>query len=44
MPGIYQLSLNLLEEELKEAYDLGVRGVMFFGIPNEKTHVVLVLL
>ncbi|MGK9043514.1 porphobilinogen synthase [Mammaliicoccus vitulinus] len=36
MPGIYQLSLNLLEEELKEAYDLGVRGVMFFGIPNEK--------
>ncbi|WP_239703693.1 MULTISPECIES: porphobilinogen synthase [unclassified Mammaliicoccus] len=36
MPGIYQLSLNLLEEELKEAYDSGVRGVMFFGIPNEK--------
>ncbi|WP_210618706.1 porphobilinogen synthase [Mammaliicoccus lentus] len=36
MPGIYQLSLNLLEEELKEAYNLGVRGVMFFGIPNEK--------
>lgn len=36
MPGIYQLSLNLLEEELKEAYDLGIRGVMFFGIPNEK--------
>nr|WP_263313053.1 porphobilinogen synthase [Mammaliicoccus sp. Marseille-Q6498] len=36
MPGIYQLSLNLLEEELKEAYDLGVRGVMFFGIPKEK--------
>lgn len=36
MPGIYQLSLNLLEGELKEAYDLGVRGVMFFGIPNEK--------
>ena len=36
MPGIYQLSLNLLEEELKEAYDLGVRGITFFGIPNEK--------
>lgn len=36
MPGIYQLSLNLLEEELKEAYDLGIRGVMFFGIPNGK--------
>lgn len=36
MPGIYQISLNLLEEELKEVYDLGIRGVMFFGIPNEK--------
>ncbi|MCD8896799.1 porphobilinogen synthase [Mammaliicoccus sciuri] len=36
MPGIYQLSLNLLEKELNEAYDLGIRGVMFFGIPNEK--------
>lgn len=36
MPGIYQLSLNLLEQELNEAYDLGIRGVMFFGIPNEK--------
>lgn len=36
MPGIYQLSLNLLETELKEAYDLGIRGVMFFGIPKEK--------
>ncbi len=36
MPGIYQLSLNLLEQELKEVYDLGIRGVMFFGIPNEK--------
>ncbi|MEB6338598.1 porphobilinogen synthase [Mammaliicoccus sciuri] len=36
MPGIYQLSLNLLEQELKEAYNLGIRGVMFFGIPNEK--------
>ncbi|MCY1569625.1 porphobilinogen synthase [Staphylococcus pettenkoferi] len=36
MPGIYQLSLNILEEELKEAYDLGIRAIMFFGVPNEK--------
>ncbi|TDM10668.1 porphobilinogen synthase [Macrococcus lamae] len=36
MPGIFQLSLNLLHEELKAAYDLGIRAVMFFGIPNEK--------
>ncbi|BCU52520.1 porphobilinogen synthase [Staphylococcus auricularis] len=36
MPGIYQISLNLLHEELKEAYDLGIRAIMFFGVPNEK--------
>lgn len=36
LPGVYQLSLNLLDEEIKEAYDLGIRGVMFFGVPNEK--------
>ncbi|TDM04466.1 porphobilinogen synthase [Macrococcus carouselicus] len=36
MPGVYQLSLNMLHEELKEAYDAGIRAVMFFGIPNEK--------
>ncbi len=36
MPGIFQISLNLLHEELKAAYDLGIRAVMFFGIPNEK--------
>lgn len=36
MPGIYQLSLNLLEAEITEAYNKGIRAVMFFGIPNEK--------
>ncbi|WP_436962748.1 porphobilinogen synthase [Staphylococcus shinii] len=36
MPGIYQISLNLLGDEIKEAYDLGIRGIMFFGVPNEK--------
>ncbi|WP_436854070.1 porphobilinogen synthase [Staphylococcus caeli] len=36
MPGVYQLSLNLLDAELKEAYELGIRGIMFFGVPNEK--------
>ncbi|WP_069996301.1 porphobilinogen synthase, partial [Staphylococcus caeli] len=33
---VYQLSLNLLDAELKEAYELGIRGIMFFGVPNEK--------
>ncbi|MCG7338493.1 porphobilinogen synthase [Staphylococcus sp. ACRSN] len=36
MPGVYQLSLNLLDDEIKEAYDLGIRAIMFFGVPNEK--------
>ncbi|MEB8089382.1 porphobilinogen synthase [Staphylococcus saprophyticus] len=36
LPGVYQLSLNVLDEEITEAYDLGIRGVMFFGVPNEK--------
>ncbi|EOW3891721.1 porphobilinogen synthase [Staphylococcus pseudintermedius] len=36
LPGVYQISLNLLHEELKAVYDLGIRAIMFFGIPNEK--------
>ena len=36
MPGVYQLSLNLIDEEIKEAYEFGIRGIMFFGVPNEK--------
>ena len=36
MPGVYQLSLNMLHEELKTTYEAGIRAVMFFGIPNEK--------
>lgn len=36
LPGIYQISLNLLHEEIKEAYDLGIRAIMFFGVPNDK--------
>ncbi|HEC2240013.1 TPA: porphobilinogen synthase [Staphylococcus delphini] len=36
LPGVYQISLNLLHEELKASYDLGIRAIMFFGIPNEK--------
>ena len=36
LPGVYQISLNLLESELKEAYDPGIRAIMFFGVPNSK--------
>src|SRR5512140_3740518 len=36
MPGNFQLSPDMLIEELKEAADLGLGGAMLFGIPNVK--------
>ncbi len=39
MPGVFQVSLDLLEEELKEIVDLGIKSVLLFGIPKEKDEV-----
>src|ERR687893_2238364 len=36
MPGVFQLSINHAVAEAKRAYDLGVPGVLLFGIPAEK--------
>ena len=36
MKWIYQISLNLLKEELDEVVKLGIKSVIFFGIPNHK--------
>ena len=36
MPGIFQLSINHAVEEARRARDLGIPGVLLFGIPNEK--------
>lgn len=36
MPGIYQISLDYLTEELNELDALGIRAVILFGVPNEK--------
>ncbi|OZU89812.1 porphobilinogen synthase [Virgibacillus indicus] len=36
MPGIYQVSLDLLAGEVKEVYDLGIKAIMFFGVIHEK--------
>lgn len=36
MPGVFQISLDRLKEEIKEVDDLGIKAVMFFGVPNEK--------
>ncbi|MBB5324591.1 porphobilinogen synthase [Anoxybacillus tepidamans] len=39
MPGIYQFSLDRLNEEVAEAVDLGIKSVIVFGIPAEKDEV-----
>ena len=36
MPGIYQLSLDQLIQEVGEAADLGIKSVLLFGIPASK--------
>ncbi|PRO64918.1 porphobilinogen synthase [Alkalicoccus urumqiensis] len=36
MPGIYQWSLDRVEEEIQEAVDLGIQSVILFGVPAEK--------
>ena len=36
MDGFYRTSVDLLEDELGEAHDLGIRAVMLSGIPGHK--------
>jgi porphobilinogen synthase len=36
MPGNYQLSVDQLVEECREVRDLGIPGVLLFGIPEHK--------
>jgi porphobilinogen synthase len=36
MPGHFQLSLDLLPDEIRRAVDLGLGGVLLFGIPADK--------
>jgi len=36
MPGVDRLSLSAAVEEAREAYELGIAGVLMFGIPSEK--------
>ena len=39
MPGVFNLSLDTLLEEIKEVVQLGIPGVLVFGIPEEKDEV-----
>lgn len=36
MPGVYQLSIDYLVDEVKKARDLGIPAVILFGIPEKK--------
>ncbi|WP_102345376.1 porphobilinogen synthase [Bacillus sp. Marseille-P3661] len=39
MPGVFQLSLDLLNEEVDSVVELGIPAVILFGIPAEKDDV-----
>lgn len=36
MPGNYQLSIDLLVEEVKDVHKLGIPAIILFGIPSKK--------
>lgn len=36
MPGVYQISLDYVAEEMKDVHALGIKAVMIFGVPIEK--------
>ncbi len=36
MPGVFQFSVDMLKEEIKQIHSLGIPGVLLFGIPEIK--------
>ncbi|MCD7032892.1 porphobilinogen synthase [Metabacillus sp. GX 13764] len=36
MPGVFQVSLDYLNDEMQELTDLGIKSVMVFGVPDHK--------
>lgn len=36
MPGNFQMSVDVLAQECKELFDLGIKSVLLFGIPEHK--------
>ncbi|MCM3715082.1 porphobilinogen synthase [Halalkalibacter oceani] len=39
MPGVFQLSLDLVDAEIDEVVSLGIPAIMLFGVPNHKDDV-----
>lgn len=36
MPGVYNLSIDMLLDEVKQVQELGIPGILVFGVPEEK--------
>lgn len=36
LPGVYHFSIDMLENEINELVELGIKAVILFGIPKEK--------
>ncbi|MDS8527702.1 porphobilinogen synthase, partial [Streptococcus pneumoniae] len=36
MPGVFNFSLDRLEDEINEIVDLGIQSVLLFGVPEHK--------
>ncbi|MDO4573925.1 MAG: porphobilinogen synthase [Planctomycetia bacterium] len=39
MPGVFQMSLDVLAEEVREIEGLGIGGILLFGIPEKKDEI-----
>jgi len=38
LPEVFHLSVDMLKEEITSLYELGIKAVLLFGVPNEKDH------
>jgi porphobilinogen synthase len=39
MPGVHNLSIDETQKEVAAAYELGVRSIILFGLPEEKDEI-----
>jgi porphobilinogen synthase len=39
MPGVFQITLDLLNQEIEEIVSLGIKSVILFGVPEDKDEV-----
>ncbi|MDF2945523.1 MAG: delta-aminolevulinic acid dehydratase [Bacillales bacterium] len=39
MPGVFQITLDLLNQEIEEIVSLGIKSIILFGVPEDKDEV-----